>query len=263
MVMCFFAKKRHIAAMPFNNYPNDNMPSWQAQEGFSVVDFLAEAPDYFAREAFTIHVHSRSDGINEFLNLQIQLKVARLARLKQKILGEIHQNKHTDSPAGTESDATDSRISNSEVPQEEGAFLTEDGKLIYKSGGNIFRIVASPEQLNKYFDKKPDHENASGKENSTTPSRKADIFDRFLQEPHFFKRSKNPETVPPDASIEASVTEDEDLVTETLARISLAQGNHAEARRIYQKLSLLFPEKSAYFEAQIEKLQDLDTKNDA
>ncbi|MEL6674224.1 MAG: hypothetical protein AAFR61_18605 [Bacteroidota bacterium] len=50
---------------------------------------------------------------------------------------------------------------------------------------------------------------------------------------------------------------DEDVVSETLARIHLKQKNHKEAIRIYKKLSLLFPEKSTYFDAQIQKIKEL------
>ena len=45
-----------------------------------------------------------------------------------------------------------------------------------------------------------------------------------------------------------------EVCTETLARIYLEQGYPEEAREIYSKLILAYPEKSAYFAALIEKL---------
>lgn len=62
------------------------------------------------------------------------------------------------------------------------------------------------------------------------------------------------EIAAPDSAALDSVEATEDMVTETLARLHIKQGNTQAAIRIYRKLSLLFPEKSAYFEGQIEKI---------
>ena len=48
--------------------------------------------------------------------------------------------------------------------------------------------------------------------------------------------------------------EEFDLCTETLAQIYAEQGYNEEAKLIYSKLSLRYPEKSVYFAALIEKL---------
>lgn len=257
----FFAKKQHIAPMPKNSYQDKDLQHWQAQEEFSVVDFLAEAPDYFAREPFTIHVNPRSNGIHEFLNLQIQLKVARLGRLKQEIQHQIQANRSEANALATSPSAQSDGQHPS--PESQQSSDISEGKLVYRKGNKIFEIAVSPEQLNRYFGKASGSEKPKEEKISKKRAFGRDIFDRFLNEPGFFKRSEDPESVPPDASIEASIQEDETVVTETLAKIHQAQGNYAKAMSIYEKLGLLFPEKSSYFEAQIEKLQDLDTKNDA
>ena len=52
-----------------------------------------------------------------------------------------------------------------------------------------------------------------------------------------------------------SVSENKELVSETLARLYARQGYFDKALIMYERLSLAFPEKSHYFAAEIEKLK--------
>lgn len=54
---------------------------------------------------------------------------------------------------------------------------------------------------------------------------------------------------------ERSVTENRDVISETLARLLARQGYREKAIDMYQRLCLAFPEKSQYFAAEIEKLK--------
>ncbi|MBR1962598.1 MAG: hypothetical protein IKA26_06585 [Alistipes sp.] len=54
---------------------------------------------------------------------------------------------------------------------------------------------------------------------------------------------------------EAEIDDEDDLVSEELAEIYLAQGLKCEAIEIYRKLSLLNSEKSAYFAEKIENIE--------
>lgn len=56
-----------------------------------------------------------------------------------------------------------------------------------------------------------------------------------------------------DDIIEKSDTENEELITETLAGIYFQQKNYDKALSSYKKLSLKYPEKSSYFAALIEE----------
>jgi len=55
---------------------------------------------------------------------------------------------------------------------------------------------------------------------------------------------------------ERSVAENKDVLSETLAKLYAQQGHREKAITMYQRLCLAFPEKSAYFAAEIEKLKN-------
>jgi len=67
--------------------------------------------------------------------------------------------------------------------------------------------------------------------------------------------SARPDKDAPAAPIASAEVSMDDFCTETLAEIYLEQGYPEEARRIYSKLMLFYPEKSAYFASLIEKLK--------
>ncbi|GAB4412937.1 MAG: hypothetical protein OHK0039_19310 [Bacteroidia bacterium] len=79
------------------------------------------------------------------------------------------------------------------------------------------------------------------------------IIDRFLALGRM-RAHTTVHTTPDLPEVQHAIEPDEELISETLAQLHLRQNNLDEARRIYSKLRLRFPEKSAYFEAQIEKL---------
>ena len=69
-----------------------------------------------------------------------------------------------------------------------------------------------------------------------------------------------------DASVEewakSSVMEDPTLVTETMARIYVKQGQLGKARKAYRMLALKYPAKSTYFATQLKKLNGPNKSSD-
>jgi len=59
----------------------------------------------------------------------------------------------------------------------------------------------------------------------------------------------------PEESARKSIEDNDDFLSDTLARLVAAQGKKDKAIIIYQKLMLKYPQKSSYFAAQIEKLR--------
>lgn len=53
----------------------------------------------------------------------------------------------------------------------------------------------------------------------------------------------------------ASSLKNEPILTESMAEVLVSQGKNDQARGVYQKLSLLYPEKSTYFASKIDLLQ--------
>ena len=84
---------------------------------------------------------------------------------------------------------------------------------------------------------------------------KNEIIDKFIAENPQISRPKQ-EFYDPFVVAQASVVDQENIISETLATIYLNQGYVEKAISIYQKLSLKNPKKSVYFAELIEKAKN-------
>jgi tetratricopeptide (TPR) repeat protein len=91
-----------------------------------------------------------------------------------------------------------------------------------------------------------------------TEQKKSELIEKFIQtEPRISKPSKAT-FFSPQVMAKKSIEENDEIVSETLARIYADQGNVPRAIKVYKKLGLLNPEKNAYFAALIKKLENTE-----
>ena len=82
-----------------------------------------------------------------------------------------------------------------------------------------------------------------------------ELIDKFILENPSISRPKA-EFYNPISVAQNSIIDQENIVSETLAKIYEKQGYFEKAISIYEKLGLKYPEKSRYFAAQIERLRE-------
>ena len=92
-----------------------------------------------------------------------------------------------------------------------------------------------------------------------TKKEKSELIDSFIEKQPTIKAEKN-KFFSPTEKAKTSLIENNELVTETLARVYLEQEHFNKAIQAYKKLSLKYPKKSSFFADQINLINDLKKK---
>jgi len=88
---------------------------------------------------------------------------------------------------------------------------------------------------------------------------KTNLINDFIEKKPTIKAEKN-KFFSPTETAKSSIIENDELVTETLARVYLEQEHFEKAIEAYKKLSLKYPKKSRFFVDQINLINDLKKK---
>ena len=93
-----------------------------------------------------------------------------------------------------------------------------------------------------------------------TKGKEENLIDKFVETEPRISKLKREEFFSPVQSAKESLIENDEIVTETLARVYIEQEHYDKAIAAYEKLSLKFPQKSSFFANQIKLIYDLKEK---
>ncbi len=149
---------------------------------------------------------------------------------------------------GIENGNTSSLLNKNSKEIEKDINIGKKEIILHKKRNLLVKIIVNEGELAQYFESK---DNTLFTEADNMSPETTSIINRFLEkEPKLSRKRMN--VGEKDTPIQNLLQRDEDdIVTETMAYIYAIQGNKTEALRIYEKLSLQFPEKSAYFATRI------------
>ncbi len=170
----------------------------------------------------------------ELEHLKKQLQELRMEREKIEEVIREEKNRKAKSKAGKKAEAKE------EISQ------VEEEKPVEKGAEKDAVKATEKKESTQAFDK-PAKKKASKKS-------KKELIDKFIKEEPTIKRGVSSFYDPTEAA-RKSIMQSDDIATETLARLYLKQGKVLQAIKIYEKLSLKFPEKSDYFAGQIEEIK--------
>jgi hypothetical protein len=121
----------------------------------------------------------------------------------------------------------------------------------------IQAMVKSESEMEEAFTQASDTPIIDVVENEEPLPASNNLIEEFIKGDPGPIRADRKTTLKGDVSL-SSIREHDGFITDTLAKIYVKQGLLAKAIYAYEKLSLKYPEKSAYFAAQIEKVKNIN-----
>jgi tetratricopeptide (TPR) repeat protein len=138
--------------------------------------------------------------------------------------------------------------------------LNKDESVV-NSDLTFLNVDTNPAQIIKTNDVISNNITSASQQEQLTTDKKSNIeqfesvLDKFIRENPRISRPKS-EFYKPSNMAKQSVQENDELATETLAKVYLSQGHYKKAIRVYEKLCLLYPNRIIYFADLIQKIKN-------
>lgn len=128
-----------------------------------------------------------------------------------------------------------------------------------ENSGYILDYIEDEQDLSVLASEINQNAHAKEAEQEVENTKQGSLIDAFIKANPEFRPSPEKTTDNSDLSTD-STQENDELITDTLAKIYIRQGLYQKAIQAFQKLSLKFPEKNTYFGDQIEEIKKLIEK---
>jgi len=144
-----------------------------------------------------------------------------------------------------------------DVPESNDSFILDTSEDELSSETLIQAMVKEESEMEEPVSGDSDTPAMDVLEKETPISKTNSLIQDFIKGDSGPIRADKKSTLKGDVSL-SSIREHDGFITDTLAKIYVKQGLVAKAIYAYEKLSLKYPEKSAYFAAQIEKVKNIN-----